>query len=397
MDGLPVDFDVPPFIHEGRTMVPFRAIAEALNVLVEWDDSTRTVTASTGTASQGGIRVRLQIGNKLADKNGTPIGLDVPPMIVGGRTLIPVRFFCEAFDCRVSWDEAAYTVRITSPAKTLEVLGFYALGDSQTSSWTDLFGKAYPETGTGHTDLVGKLALGWYSLDAQGNLLTRSRTGWQRPESWEKVLELSKERGLETQMVVHVTDQDGTITSLLGNEAAIAKAASAIAEESKLYDGVNLDFEGLGWQEEGERLARTRESFVRFVALLRGYLKGAGRSLALTLHAPNSAYQGYDYKTLGALADEIIVMAYDYGTKPEPVDKVVEAVRMAQQAVPAEKLVLGVSAPSETPQSLLTKVGIAKRYRLRGIALWRLGLVSDEMWDALGMTIKRRPTSTLVQ
>jgi len=80
-------------------------------------------------------------------------------------------------------------------------------------------------------------------------------------------------------------------------------------------------------------------------------------------------------------------MAYDYGSKPEPVSLVRQAVEMAKANVPPEKLVLGISAPTETPESILTKVGIAKRYGLEGIAIWRLGLVTGEMWDALRATV----------
>jgi hypothetical protein len=60
---------------------------------------------------------------------------------------------------------------------------------------------------------------------------------------------------------------------------------------------------------------------------------------------------------------------------------------MALASVPAQKLILGISAASESPDSILTKVGIAKRYRLPGIALWRLGLISDGMWASLRETI----------
>lgn len=39
-----IELDAAPYIHEGRTMVPVRAIAEALKADVKWDDVTRTVT-----------------------------------------------------------------------------------------------------------------------------------------------------------------------------------------------------------------------------------------------------------------------------------------------------------------------------------------------------------------
>ncbi|ADI02694.1 stalk domain-containing protein [Syntrophothermus lipocalidus] len=382
IDGLPVTFDVQPVIQNGRTLVPFRAIAEALNVKVTWDGTTQTISATDGKTS-----IRLQIGNKTAYRNNSPILLDVPPQILNGRTMIPLRFFSEALNCKVDWDNSINGVRITSPPKEMAVIGFYALGDSKTSSWTNLFRMPYPETASGNTDVVAELALGWYSLDKGGNLLTKSRTGWQRPDSWEKVLEAAREYNLKTEMVVHVTDGDGTISSLLTDDAAMTRAVNGIMREAVLYQGVNLDFEGLGYRDDGEQLKVVQGSFTRFVLLLAEQVKAANLTLTLTLHAPNSAYHGYDYKALGELADRIIIMAYDYGSTPEPVSLVTQAVEIARANVPSEKLVLGISAPTETAESILTKVGIAKRYGLDGIAIWRLGLVTGEMWDALRATV----------
>lgn len=62
------------------------------------------------------------------------------------------------------------------------------MGDAETSSWIDLFGKPYPDTAAKNTDVVDELALGWYSLDEKGNLLAESKQGWQRPDGWEDVL-----------------------------------------------------------------------------------------------------------------------------------------------------------------------------------------------------------------
>jgi len=45
VDGVPQDFDADsqPFISDGRTFLPVRAIAEALGVDVNWDGETQTV------------------------------------------------------------------------------------------------------------------------------------------------------------------------------------------------------------------------------------------------------------------------------------------------------------------------------------------------------------------
>ncbi|MGE5380140.1 MAG: stalk domain-containing protein [Methylocystaceae bacterium] len=383
IDGLPVNFDVPPVIYEGRTLVPFRAVSEALNIGVNWDASTQTITAQSQDKE-----IVLQIGSQVALVNGVSSNLEVAPRIINNRTLIPLRFFTESLGCMVDWDQQNYLVKISSPARDMNVIGFYALGDSTTSSWKSLFGASYPEVGVTHADLIKEIAVGWYSIDAEGNLLTNSGTGWQRPEGWEKVLDTAKTYNLKADMIIHLPDRDSTFNNLMANEEAVNKVIAAITSEAQTYQGVNLDIEGLGWKENGSELTAVKNNYTRFVRLLADKLKASEKSLTLTLHPPNSAYQGYDYQALGAIADRIIVMAYDYGPKPEPTGLVMTAVATAVQNVQPDKIILGISLPSENPESIKSKIGIAKKYNLNGIALWRLGLVTTETWDVLKTTIK---------
>jgi hypothetical protein len=378
LDGFSLKFDVPPVIKEGRTLVPFRVIAESLHLDVLWEDTTQTIKATTPTTS-----LLLKIGNNTALVNGQAVPLDVPPEITDGRTLIPLRFFSENLGCTVDWLAEQYIIKINSPPQKMLVSGFYALGGGTTSSWKNLFNKDFPETEQGHTHLVKEIALGWYSLDENGNLLTKSTTGWQRPTGWEKVLEAANKYQIKTEMVVHMTDKEAKLSKLITDPIATNQAIANISKEAPLYDGVNLDLEGLGWRESGEMLEQTRANFTRLVKMLYKKLTAQGLTLTLTLHAPNSAYPGYDYESLGNNCDAIIIMAYDYGSKPEPLELVSTAVEKTATLVPAEKLILGISIPSETPPSLPAKIGIAKRYQLKGIALWRLGLVSQEMWQVL--------------
>ena len=94
----------------------------------------------------------------------------------------------------------------------------------------------------------------------------------------------------------------------------------------------------------------------------------------------NSAYKGYDYKTLASLADDLIIMAYQYnpvGTKsqvPEPNSLVDQAIQQALQAGVLSRSCCSASASSETATSVDDKLGLAKRYDLKGAAFWRLGL-----------------------
>ncbi|GBF32636.1 chitinase [Desulfocucumis palustris] len=108
LDGNAINFDVPPTIEEGRTLVPLRAIFEALGANVGWDGATQTVTATKGQ-----VAITLVIGGK-AYKNNTEVILDVPAKVVNGRTLVPLRFVSEALGAGVDWDGNTETVAITS-------------------------------------------------------------------------------------------------------------------------------------------------------------------------------------------------------------------------------------------------------------------------------------------
>jgi len=108
LNGKRIRFDQPPIIQDGRTLVPLRAIFEAMEATVEWDDKTKTVTAKKGDTT-----IVMTIGNKTMKKNGEEIVLDVPPQIVNGRTLVPARAVAESFGAEVGWDGSTRTVTIT--------------------------------------------------------------------------------------------------------------------------------------------------------------------------------------------------------------------------------------------------------------------------------------------
>ena len=99
VDWEEVQFDVSPTIIEGRTMVPLRAIFEALEARVDWNPDTKTVTGI-----RDNITIKLVAGSKLAEVNGKQVLLDVPATIISGRTLVPARFISEGFGAKVSWD-----------------------------------------------------------------------------------------------------------------------------------------------------------------------------------------------------------------------------------------------------------------------------------------------------
>jgi hypothetical protein len=112
VDGDQVLFDQPPVSQGGRILVPLRGIFEQMGAVVEWNAMTRTVRAARGTTL-----VELQIGSRIARVDGRAMTLDAPPMVIGGRTLVPLRFISEALGATVDYRADSRTVLISTPGQ----------------------------------------------------------------------------------------------------------------------------------------------------------------------------------------------------------------------------------------------------------------------------------------
>lgn len=113
-----IETDTPPTIVDGRTLVPLRAIFEAIGATVDWDAST-----STATGARGDTTVIIQINNTTAYVSGEARVLDVPAQLINGRTMVPARFISEAMGCDVTWDGKTETAAV---AYQLKGVGLYA-------------------------------------------------------------------------------------------------------------------------------------------------------------------------------------------------------------------------------------------------------------------------------
>lgn len=115
LDGTPLEFDVPAQVIDDRTMVPMRKIFEALGADVQWDEKNEIIIAtknSTLVMLKVGSKVML-VADVLSGEN-KKTELDVPPMIVDDRTLVPVRAISESLGINVEWVEETQTVVLTS-------------------------------------------------------------------------------------------------------------------------------------------------------------------------------------------------------------------------------------------------------------------------------------------
>ncbi len=106
-----VILDTPPMIIKGSTMVPLRFIGEAIGAELNYDNSEQKITLKLYNKT-----IILWINKTTALINNDPVSLNVPPIIVNGRTLVPVRFVSENLGAKVDWDGKLQKITITFPS-----------------------------------------------------------------------------------------------------------------------------------------------------------------------------------------------------------------------------------------------------------------------------------------
>lgn len=105
--GNYLNFDVPPVIKQGRTLIPVRAITNGMGAEVEWNP-----TDSAITITRDNIRIEFTLGsmelfvynddtNVLIEK----VVMDYPASLISNRTFVPLRFIAEALGDKVGYDK----------------------------------------------------------------------------------------------------------------------------------------------------------------------------------------------------------------------------------------------------------------------------------------------------
>ncbi len=100
-----------PVIVNDRTLVPIRAIIEAMGGTVEWNGDTQTASLT-----YGGDEIRLTIDSMTAYLNDKANTLDTASTIINERTMLPIRFIAESFKFNVDWSENERLITITKAA-----------------------------------------------------------------------------------------------------------------------------------------------------------------------------------------------------------------------------------------------------------------------------------------
>jgi len=101
--------DMPAVSIDGRTMLPMRQIATELGCEVVWNEAAQQVYVINDDYT-----LVFKINDKIGYQNGGEFKMDVPPMIVNDRTMLPVRALATALDLDITWDDPSRTVKIAT-------------------------------------------------------------------------------------------------------------------------------------------------------------------------------------------------------------------------------------------------------------------------------------------
>ena len=111
VNGTEMHFDQPPIERNNRVFVPLRGVFERLGATVVYYSGQINATGN-------GRSVHLTIGSTAALVNGNPVTIDVAPYVIGGRTLVPLRFISQSLGATVDYNYSTQVVTVISPGQS---------------------------------------------------------------------------------------------------------------------------------------------------------------------------------------------------------------------------------------------------------------------------------------
>ncbi len=195
--------DVAPMLVNDRTMVPLRAIFEAIGATVDYEEDTQRITAIKGDTT-----VILRVGDNVMYVDGKEVQLDSPAFVVNGRTLVPLRACAESFGLEVEWWEDARIVKIKKGAWLLTEK--HENGELIENNIYDARGNLLE-----HTLVKNKIATSEsYTYDAYENVLTYRDDETFRTYTYDAQYRLEKlvERNHYGDSYIYTYNTDGTVS-----------------------------------------------------------------------------------------------------------------------------------------------------------------------------------------
>lgn len=107
--NLVVSFSAPPVIINEKVFLPVRPVSEAFGAMVMWDAEQHSVTISLDNTT-----IVCSIDNPVGYVDGEAVALETMPVMIAGRTYVPLRFVAELLGMQVDWDDGTKTIRISA-------------------------------------------------------------------------------------------------------------------------------------------------------------------------------------------------------------------------------------------------------------------------------------------
>ncbi|MGE5390181.1 MAG: glycosyl hydrolase family 18 protein [Deltaproteobacteria bacterium] len=412
IDGKLRYFETPVQISNNRVMIPVRFVIEdpALQGKVYWDARMKKVAIDCR-----GRYIELFIGSLKASVDGNTVAIDSAPYIYNSRTYIPLRFLTENLGAVVDWNSGTREVTIDFSREFTVMPYYYMPARSELETNADLF-----------TDV----AFRWFKTDALGTL------SYEYRDDYPGVMALASSKGLRTHASVVLMGSE-QLHQLLASAENRSRLIGNIMDRinNDGYDGVNIDFELMA--------AADAELFTTFLRELKTSLGDKTLSVAVFARTASDKWPTpYQYARIGQIADQVVVMAYDYHYRTSapgavaPLWWVQQVTDYMTANIPAHKVLLGLAtygydwpagsnattvsakkladlkarytlvetfdkaamSPSysywdqygvwhqiwmENGQSLQAKVELARAKKLGGVSFWRIGTGFTDLYGVL--------------
>lgn len=203
----------------------------------------------------------------------------------------------------------------------------------------------------------------------------------------EPVIGEAREAGVAPLMLLSTLTGDGTFSNelasrIFSDEAARNRLFDQVLQtvRTKGYYGLDVDFEFI--------LPEDKDNYVQFLTELKSRLQPEGYPLFVALAPKTSGmqrgllYESHDYPAIGAVADYVLLMTYEWGytygppMAVAPLNKVKEVLDYGVSVIPREKILQGIpnygydwTLPYVRGQSMARSIGnveaveIAMKYR----------------------------------
>ena len=440
-------YEIPPIILDGRTLVPLRSVFEKLGADVFWDANKKEVIIMKNK-DKIVFKINSIIGLKNDNEN---FNMDVPAKIINNYTMVPIRVISQALNCFVDWNSEKREIYINQK-KEDDILQNEILNNNEQIDFKqDGIKIVWDQIGNinannlsekrKNIDGLDVISPTWFAIEnSKGDILDKGSIEYV---NW------AKEQGYQVWgLVTNSFSSKITHDTLSDSEIRknIIEKLCELAEKYKL-DGINIDFESVA-KEDGDY-------YLQFIKEATPVFKDKGLIVSVDMYIPTPWTEHYQMKEVGNIVDYVIIMAYDEHYSTSKVSGSVSSIKWADKAmqdasklVEKEKLIMGipfytriwseekqldgtvkVTSKSlkmeeaykilndnnanivwnedagqhygefvengivkkiwlEDEASIEERMKVSRKYDVKGIAAWKRGHEKDEVWDIINKYYK---------